>query len=81
MGTEFAPPRRYTIERSTAASLGARSAYRDPPSTPSWLLKQLDRECPALWNHDALVEIGAVAIRWFSAEEWSEGGPGQELPY
>lgn len=84
--SKYGAPRRYTIERLTPASRGRRplSAYRNPVSAPAWLLSEEDGTHP-IWIHEVLVEIGALMIRWFSAQEWKEalegGASGQELPY
>jgi hypothetical protein len=79
--SKYGTPRRYTIERLTPASMGPLSVYRDPASAPAWLLSEDDGTYPPIWIHEVLVEIGAVAIRWFSAKEWADGASGQELPY
>jgi hypothetical protein len=46
----------------------------------AWLLSQEGRRTP-IWLHEVLVSERAVAIRWFSRDEWNMRATGRELPY
>jgi hypothetical protein len=77
---KYATPRTYVIERVPASS-GDASPYRSAHVAPAWLMIVEPERYTPIRLHDALLEIGAVAIRWFSAAEWTAGVAGQDLPY
>jgi hypothetical protein len=77
---KYATPRTYVVERVRASS-GDASPYRPVSAASAWLMIIETEKYTPIGMHDALLEIGAVGIRWFSAAEWNGGGAGQDLPY
>lgn len=78
---EYGTNRRYEIKRISHDVSPTTALYRAPTPPPTWLLVLEASGSSVAPIHDALVERGAQAIRWFSVDEWLAGAEGVELPY